>query len=50
MDTFRVDTFWEEDEDGNQGVFCEMEGWDSDTFESVAKDYYLKLEDEWEGY
>ena len=35
---------------GQQGVFCEMEGWDSDTFESVAKDYNLKLEDEWEGY
>ena len=35
---------------GQQGVFEEMEAWDSDTFESVAKDYNLKLEDEWEGY
>ena len=35
---------------GQQGVFYEMEGWDSDTFESVAKDYNLKLDDEWEGY
>ena len=35
---------------GQQGVFVEMEAWDSDTFESVAKDYNLKLDDEWEGY
>ena len=35
---------------GQQGVFEEMEAWDSDTFESVAKDYNLKLEDNWEGY
>ena len=35
---------------GQQGVFEEMESWDSDTFELVAKDYNLKLEDEWEGY
>ena len=35
---------------GQQGVFEEMESWDSDTFESVAKDYNLKLDDEWEGY
>ena len=35
---------------GQQGVFEEMEAWDSDTFESVAKDYNLKLDDEWEGY
>ena len=34
---------------GQQGVFYEMEGWDSDTFESVAKDYNLKLDDEWGG-
>ena len=35
---------------GQQGVFCEMEAWDQDTFESVANDYNLKLDDEWEGY
>ncbi len=35
---------------GQQGVFYEMEAWDSDTFESVAKDYNLKLDDNWEGY
>ena len=35
---------------GQQGVFEEMEGWDSDIFESVAKDYNLKLEYEREGY
>jgi len=29
---------------GQQGAFEEMEAWDSDRFESIAKDYNLKNE------
>ena len=39
-----------ENEFGQSGAFDEMIAWNEDVFLSVAKDYNLKLEDEWEGY
>ena len=33
------------DDLGQRGAFDEMIGWDEDTFDNVAKDYDLKLED-----
>ena len=34
------------DDIGQRGAFDEMIGWDEDTFDNVAKDYDLTLEDD----
>ena len=36
----------QEDTFGQEGAFEEMQAWDQDIFDSVAKDYDLTLEDE----